>query len=105
LDNPIILVLDLLDERAVRLSRMTGISVEEIEKCCEECRRFDVVPVYVIAVPPEAAMCIVGPSTPRSPMGVAKPCVPGTFRVVAIASGGNAFADFPLPPVSRLKEG
>ena len=57
----------------------------------------DVVPVHVIPLPPTAAMCIVGPSTPAEPARC-QPCPPGTFRVVAIAAGGNSFADFPFPP-------
>ena len=101
LDDPVILVLDLLDNRAASLSRMIGVSAERIAQCREECRRLDVVPVHVIPLPPTAAMCIVGPSTPRSPQGIAKPCPPGTFRVVAIAAGGNSFADFPFPPVTH----
>jgi hypothetical protein len=102
LDNPIVLVLDLLDERAARLSHWTGVSNEQIERCREECRELDVVPVYVTALPPQAALCTVGPSTPRSPQGIVKPCAPGTFRVVAIAAGGNSFADFPFPPSSSF---
>ena len=104
LDEPIILVLDLLDERAARLSCMAGVSGERIAQCREECRRLDVVPVHVIPLPPTTAMCVVGPSTPRSPQGIAKPCPPGTFRVVAIAAGGNSFADFPLPPTPNVAE-
>jgi len=38
--------------------------------------------------------------TPNSPQGIVKPNPPGTFRVLAIASGGIAFADFPMPPNS-----
>jgi len=102
LDNPVILVLDLLDDRAARMSHMAGVSWEQIERCREEGRRLEVVPVYVFPVPPSAAMCVVGPSTPRSPLGIVKPAAPGTFRVVAIAAGGNSFADFPLPPGSSL---
>jgi len=98
LDDPVVLVFDLLDERAARLCQMTGVSNEGIERCREECRRLDVVPVFVTAVPPQAALCTVGPSTPRSPRGIVKPSPPGTFRVVAVAAGGNSFADFPVPP-------
>jgi hypothetical protein len=105
LEGAMILVLDLLDERAARISRMTGVSWKQIEQCREECRRLDVVPVHVIPVPSCAAMCVVGPSSPRSPQGIAKPSPPGTFRVVAIAAGGNSFADFPLPPVAELEGG
>jgi hypothetical protein len=103
LNGAIILVLDLSDERAARMSRMTGVSADQIERCCEECRRMDVVPVHVIPVPQQAALCIIGPSTPGSPRGVAKPCAPGTFRVIAIAAGGNSFADFPLPPIANCE--
>lgn len=104
LKNPVILVLDLLDDRAARMSQMAGVSWDQIERCREEGRRLEVVPVYVLPVPPDAAMCVVGPSTPKSPQGIVKPSAPGTFRVVAIAAGGNSFADFPLPPTSRLAE-
>lgn len=103
LEDPIILVLDLLDERAARMSQMVGVPWDQIERCREECRHLDVVPVHVIPVPQCAAMCVVGPTTPRSPYGVTKPCPPGTFRVVAIAAGGNSFADFPLPPVANVE--
>jgi hypothetical protein len=103
LPDAIILVLDLLDERAARMSQMVGVPWDQIERCRDECSRLDVVPVHVIPVPQCAALCVVGPSTPRSPQGVAKPCAPGTFRVIAIAAGGNSFADFPLPPVADLE--
>ena len=103
LDGAIILVLDLTDDRAAHMSRMTGVSWDHIEQCREECRDLDVVPVHVIAVPACTALCVVGPSTPKSPQGITKPCPPGTFRVIAIAAGGNSFADFPLPPVTNLE--
>lgn len=102
LENPVILVLDLLDDRAARMSQMAGVSWDQIERCREEGRCLDVVPVYVLPVPADAALCVVGPSTPKSPQGVVRPSAPGTFRVVAVAAGGNSFADFPLPPTSSL---
>ena len=34
---------------------------------------------------------------------IPKPCAPGTFRVAAIAAGGNSFADSLLPPVTKLE--
>lgn len=105
LDDAVILVLDLSDERAARMSQMVGVPWEQIEHCCEECRLLDVVPVHVIPVPPSAALCVVGPSTSKSSQGVVKRCAPGTFRVIAIAAGGNSFADFPLPPVADLERG
>jgi hypothetical protein len=40
--------------------------------------------------------------TPNTPQGILRPGPPGTFRVVAIAAGGNAFADFPAPPSSNV---
>jgi hypothetical protein len=104
LQEAIILVLDLMDERAARLSQRMGVSWEQIEKCREESRLHDVVLVQVIAAPPDAALCLVGPTTPNSPRGIAKPNPAGTFRVVAIAAGGNSFADFPLPPMSSVEE-
>jgi len=102
-DEPIILVLDLCDDRAARLSQLAGVAWEQIEQCRQDCRNAGAVPVYVMALPRWAAMCYVGPSSPRSPQGVAQPCAPGTFRVVAIAAGGNSFADFPLPPVANVE--
>jgi hypothetical protein len=104
LEEAVILVLDLRDDRAARISQMAGVSSEQIERCRAECDRLDVVPVFVTAVPPTAAMCVVGPSTPKSPQGIAKPCAPGSFRVIAIAAGGNSFADFPVPPVSACDD-
>lgn len=105
LEDAIILVLDLSDNRAACMSRMTGVSWEQIEQSRQECDRLGVVPVQVISIPRSAAMCIVGPSTPRSPLGVARPTPPDMFRVIAIAAGGNSFADFPLPPVTELEGG
>jgi hypothetical protein len=104
LDEPIILVVDLTDDHAACLSQELGVAGEQIAKCRKECRRHDVVPVLVIAAPPHAALCLVGPTTPNSPRGIAKPSPTGTFRVVAIAAGGNSFADFPLPPCSWIDE-
>ncbi len=104
LENPVILVLDLFDDRAARMSQMSGVSWEQIERCRAEGHRLEVVPVYVFPVPPSAALCVVGPSTPKSPQGIVKPGAPGTFRVVAVAAGGNSFADFPLPPCSCIDE-
>jgi hypothetical protein len=100
LEQPVILVLDLMDSRAACLSQKLGVPWEQIARCREQCRRDDVVPVQVIAAPPDAALCLVGPTTPNSPIGIAKPSPARTFRVVAIAAGGNSFADFPLPPVA-----
>jgi hypothetical protein len=105
LDDPVILVLDLLDERAAHMSQRLGTPWEQIEQCREESCRLDVVPVHVVPVPPTAALCVVGPSTPHSPHALARSCAPGTFRVIAIAAGGNAFADFPVPPVADLEGG
>jgi hypothetical protein len=102
LEQPVILVLDLMDARAACLSQKLGVAWEQIARCREECRRHDVVPVQVVAAPPDAALCLVGPTTPNSPLGIAKPNPAGTFRVVAIAAGGNSFADFPLPPTSCI---
>jgi hypothetical protein len=101
LDDPVILVLDLQDDSAVRLAQLTGLPWEQIEQC----ERPDVVPTQVVAVPRGAVLCLVGPTTPNRPKGVAQPNPPGTFRVVAIASNGNSFADFPLPPESSVDHG
>jgi len=100
LEDAIILVLDLQDDRAARLSQMVGVTWEQIAGCRRACREADVVPVHVVAMPPCTAACLGGPTTPNSPRGIAKPAPEGTFRVVAIAAGGNSFADFPLPPRS-----
>jgi len=102
LDDPIILVLDLQDDRAARLAQLTGLPWEQIERWREECDRCDVVPTQILAAPRWAVLCVVGPTTPSSPKGIAKPSPAGTFRVVAIASNGNSFADFPAPPKSSL---
>jgi hypothetical protein len=104
LDEAIILVLDLTDERAACLSQKLGLTWELITKCREECSRNDVVPVQVIAAPLYAVLCLVGPTTPNSPQGIVKPIPSDAFRVVAIAAGGNSFADFPLPPTSCIDE-
>jgi hypothetical protein len=105
LDDPVILVLDLQDDRAALLAHRTGLPWETIEQLREECDRCDAVPTQVISAPRWAVMCTVGPMSPNSPHGIARPCADGAFRVVAIAAGGNSFADFPLPPTSNLAEG
>lgn len=98
LDDPVILVLDLQDDRAAQLAHLTGLPWEQIHQWRRECQRCDVVPTQVLSAPRWAVLCTVGPTTPNSPRGIAKPNPPGTFRVVAIAAAGNSFADFPLPP-------
>ncbi len=100
MDEPVILVLDLRDERAARLTHLTGVPWTKIDSWCEHCADCDTVPIQVLAAPRWAAMCVVGPTTPNSYQGIAKPCPPGMFRVVAMAAGGNSFADFPAPPQS-----
>ena len=102
LDSPIILVLDLFDSRAVWMAQMVGAAWHHIERCRADCRDLDLVPVHVAAVPFCTALRLVGPTTSNSPHGIAKPCPSGTFRVVAIAGGGNSFADFPVPPVAEI---
>ena len=98
MDEPIILVLDLEDERAAQLARLTGLPREQLEQWRKECDRRDVAPVQILAAPRWAVLCVVGPMTPNGSQGIAKPSPPGTFRVVAIASHGNSYADCPLPP-------
>lgn len=100
LDDPTILILDLQDDGAVRLAQMTGVDREQIERLREDCERDDVVPTQVLAVPRKAVTCLVGPDNPNGPKEAAEPHSPGTFRVVAIASNGNSFVDFPVPPIS-----
>ena len=95
-------MLDLLDDRASRLAHLIGVSSERIAQCREACHGPGVAPVYVVSLTPPAAICLVGPSTRLSPQGIAKPCPPGTFRVVVMAADGNAFADFPLPPIANI---
>jgi hypothetical protein len=102
LDDPVIVVLDLQDDRAASVARATGVSWEQIEQWREECGRCDVVPTQVLAAPRRAVQCVVGPTSLDSPQGFAKASPADTFRVVAIAAGGNAFLDFPLPPHSSF---
>ncbi len=104
IEDPVILVLDLQDDRAARLAQQTGLDWALIERWRAECARCDVVPTQVISAPRWAVMCVVGPTTPNSPQGIAKPNAADTFRVVAIAAGGNSFADFPVPPSSAVSE-
>jgi len=101
LDDPVILVLDLQDDGAARLAQLTGVSWEQIEQLRKQCDRADVVPTQVLAVPRGTVSCVVGSTAPNGSKGIAQPNQPGTFRVVAIASSGNSFADFPAPPVSN----
>lgn len=99
-DDPVILVLDLQDDRAARLAQLTGLPWQQVNLWREECGRNESVPTQILAAPRWAVLAVVGPMTPNSPQGILKPNPPGKFRVVAIAAGGNAFADFPLPPDS-----
>ncbi len=98
MDDPVILVLDLQDDRAARLAQLTGLPWQQVNLWREECDRRDTVPTQILAAPRWAVLAVVGPMTPNSPQGILKPNPSGTFRVLALASGGIAFADFPLPP-------
>ena len=100
MEDPVILVLDLQDDRAARLAQMTGLPWEQIERWREECGRCDVVPTQVLAAPRYAVTCVVGPMTPSGVRGIARPCPRGAFRVAAIASDGTSYSDFPVPPES-----
>jgi hypothetical protein len=102
IDDAVVLVLDLSDDRAARLAQLAGLHLEQIERWREECARREVVPTQILAAPRWAALTVVGPMTPNSALGIIQSSPPDTFRVVAIASGGNAFADFPMPPESPL---
>ena len=104
LDDPIIVVLDLQDDDAAELAHSTGIPWDQIEQSREECRSAGVVPTHVLALPRESVSCVVAPAPPSGPREIAPSNRPGTFRVVAIASNGNSFADFPAPPASHLDE-
>jgi len=73
---------------------------EQIERLGEECQCVGVVATQVLAVPRGAVLCVVGSRAPNGSKRIAQPNPPGTFRVVAIGSNGNSFADFPTPPVS-----
>lgn len=98
-EDPVILVLDLQDESAARLAELTGLSHDKLMRWREQCEQQDVVPTQILVAPRWAVLCVVGPLTPHGPQGVAKPNPPHTFRVVAVAAGGSAYADFPEPPV------
>jgi hypothetical protein len=98
LDDPVIVVLDLSDADAARLAELAGSSKEQVDRWRRECSQRDLIPTQILAAPRWAVLTVIGPLTPNSPQGVIKPNPPGAFRVVAVAAGGNAFADFPLPP-------
>ncbi len=100
LDDPVILVLDLCDERGARLAELAGLPKEQADRWRSECIGRDVVPTQIVAAPRWAVLTVIGPLTPNSPQGILKPNPSNTFRVVAVAVGGNAFADFPSPPCS-----
>jgi hypothetical protein len=102
LDDPVIVILDLCDERGARLAQLAGSSQEQVVRWCEECSRRNVVPTQIVAAPRWAVLTAIGPLTPHSPQGILKPNPPNSFRVIAIAAGGNAFADFPVPPRSGV---
>ncbi len=102
LDDPVILVLDLCDERGTRLAELAGLSKEQADHWRKACSCRDVVPTQIVAAPRWAVLTVIGLLTPNSLQGILKPNPPDTFRVAAIAAGGNAFADFPMPPVVGL---
>lgn len=104
MEDPVVLVLDLQDERAAWLASRAGLPWERIERWRDECRRHESVPTQILAAPRWAVLAVVGPMTPESPRGILEPSPPDTFRVVALAAGGNAFADFPMPPSSRFDQ-
>jgi hypothetical protein len=99
-EDPVIVVLDLQDDGAAHVAHATGVSWEQIAKWRKECGQSDVVPTQILAAPRWAVLSVIGPMTPNSPQGVMRPSPPDTFRVVAVAHNGNAFADFPMPPCS-----
>jgi hypothetical protein len=96
--DPVILVLDLHDENAARLAQLTGLPGSQLKRWRKECARHDAVPTQILAAPRWAVLAVVGRMTANSLQGIVKANPPDTFRVVAIAAGGNAFADFPMPP-------
>jgi hypothetical protein len=98
MDDPVIVVLDLHDERAAKLAQLTGLPKEQADRWCQQCSRHDSVPTQILAAPRWATLAVIGPMTPNSPQGILKPSPPDTFRVIAIAADGNAFADFPSSP-------
>ena len=98
IDDLVIVVLDLSDDRAARVAELAGSSKEQIDRWCRECSQRDLIPTQIVAAPRWAVLTVIGPLTRNSPQGIIKPNPPGTFRVVAVAAGGNAFADFPVPP-------
>ncbi len=67
LDDPVILVLDLQDDSAVRLAQLTGLPWEQIEQC----ERPDVVPTQVVAVQGilRSRVRLPAPSTPHHSSG------------------------------------
>lgn len=100
-DDPVILVLDLQDDRAAKLAQSTGLRWQQVRLSHEECGRDEAIPIRIFAAPRWAVLALVAPMTPNGPQGILKPNPPGTFRVPAPAAGGIAFADFPQPPDSR----
>jgi hypothetical protein len=96
-DDPVVLVLDLRDERAVYLALRAGLSMDFIDAWREKCYANGVVPTQIFSAPRWAAILTIGPLTPKSTFGISKPNPPNTFRVAAISAGGNVFADFPMP--------
>jgi hypothetical protein len=101
-EDPVIVVLDLQDDGAAHVAHATGVPWAQILQWRADCAEDDVAPTQVLAAPRWAILSVIGPMTPNSPQGVMKPSPPETFRVVAVAHNGNAFADFPLPPGSNI---
>ncbi len=98
MDDPAILVLDLQDDHAAELARRTGLSWQHIEQLRAECSSCDVVPTLVVSIPHSAITCTPARSSAAGASETTTPRESNTFRVVAIAAGGNSFADLPLPP-------
>jgi hypothetical protein len=103
-DDPVIIVLDLQDERAANMAYLMGLPKEQVAQRLIQCAKRATTPALILTAPRWAALAVVGPMTPNSSQGIVQPNQPDTFRVIVIAAGGNAFADVPTPPSSCLDD-
>jgi len=102
-DDPMVVVLDLSDDRGARLAQLAGSSKQQVDRWRDQCAQRGQIPTQIVAAPRWAVLTVIGPLTPNGPHGVLKPIPPGSFRVAVVAAGGAAFADYPMPPQCDIK--
>jgi hypothetical protein len=101
--DPVVLVLSLVDEVAGKLARQIG-DAAAIQSTLEDCRRRDLHPALVVAVPRELAAEVVEPFAPEAAAIMGKPHPePGTHYAVCVAFGGTTLAALPRKPAEVVR--